>query len=599
MTDVEVVVRAGLLCCLSLVAASAFAEETDGGYAGHLLSKTRLLRRMQFSVLGRPPTDAEVARVKAATTDAESDAELARILDEDLASTAFYEQLVRVGRDFLRMGPYSQGYVLTYFSGFQAGELRKCGTSSQHAGALGTFAGYSDRHGGDPLSICDDTNAPIATIEPWWAPGTTVRVIGRAGTQLRSNGPNDCGLIDVSPRSNVLRDTGANPCSCGPNLIYCWTTPSDLSGVPQEAAGVVTVPHTPRRQAWEEGSRLFAHVGWHDRSMTDLVAGNYSVAPLMLRFMYLRSGRMNPANGRLDDSDWWKPSTWSAVVDPLHQPGDPLAWTEFVPHALNPQMLSLTANDSVSTGQAAIDRKYAFDPRVQTGEPEGMPSAGVLTTWSALGIFPRERVRGARWLEVFACRDFIPPTQEQAAQLGTYLRDPATEGVCQHCHVSLDPASIFFKRWGFGGGGQTSMGGVGPWKFTTAKQNANPYHRWKGSFVTDTVLTPVTQAQLMDNPDAMFLDFQPADAPTRFKLFGQESDGTIGPLGFSKQLISSGTFDRCFTQRMYEAFVGVQLDRNADNALIAELVASFKAKGRKLKPFVRELLMRPEVRRGW
>ncbi len=584
---------------LVLLASSAAAQDVDGGYTGHVLSKTRLLRRVQFSVLGRPPTDSEMARVKAVSTDAELDSVLRAILDEDLASTDFYEHMVRLGRDHLRMGPYNQGFVLNYFSGFQGGELNRCGATTLHAGSLGAFASFGDMHGGDPGSICDDPAAPLAQVAPWWAPGTTVSVIGRAGTQVRSNGPFDCGLINVAPRNNAFRDSSANRCSCGPNLIYCWATPSNLSGVPQVAAGVDTAPNTPRRQAWEEGPRLFAHLAWHDRPMTDLVAGNYTVAPLMLKFMYVRAARMNTANAHIDGIEWWRAGNWSSVVDPLHQPGDPLAWTEFVPHTVNPHLLSLTGGDAVASGEVALSRRYSFDPRVQTGEPEGLPSAGVLSTWGAMGVFPRERVRGARWLEVFACRDFIPPTQEQASALGSYLRDPATEGVCQHCHQALDPASIFFKRNGFGGGGATVLGGVGPWKMSSASGTSNPYHRWKGSFIHGTVLTPVTQAQLMDNPDAMFLDFQPADAPARFKLFGQDGDGTIGPLGFAKQLVASGTFDRCMAERMYEAFVGIDLDRNADNALLSELVRRFVANDRKLRPFVRELMLRPEVRRGW
>lgn len=583
---------------LMLFASVAFAQP-DGGYDGHLLSKTRLLRRLQLSVVGRPPTDAELARVKAANSDAEVEATLREILDADLASTDFYSQLVRVGRDYLRMGPYNQGFVLTYFSGFQGGELRRCAATTRHAGALYAHAGFSDRHGGDPASICDDGATAVNQVEPWWAPGTRATVVGRAGTQLRSNGPYDCGVINVSARSNTFRDSSANPCSCGPNLVYCWAPPVGFSGVAQEAAGVATLAGTPRRQAWEEGPRLFAHLGWHDRPMTDLVAGNYTVAPLMLKFMYVRAARMNPANTAVDDVAWWQPSSWSPVIDPLHQPTDPLAWTEFVPHTVSPSLLSLTPQDTIASGDAALSRTYRFDPRVQTGEPEGLPSAGVLTTFSAMGIFPRERVRGARWLEVFACRDFVPPTPAQAAMLGTYQRDPATEGVCQHCHQALDPASIFFKRYGFGGGGTTALGGVGPWKMSAMRGTENPYHRWKGSFLTDTVLTPVTPAQVMDNPDALFLDFQPADAPTRFKLFGQDSDGTIGPLGFSKQLVASGTFDRCFVERMYETFVGIELDRNADNAVIGELVRAFNSHGRKLRPFVRELMLRPEVRRGW
>ncbi len=583
----------------AVASAQSDSGVADGGYAGHVLSNTRFLRRVQFSVLGRPPTEGEIAKVKSAPTDDAARAALSAILDDDLASSDFYMQLISVGRDFLRMGPYTQGFVLNYFAGFQGGELRPCPTTSRHPGTLGVFAGFSDKHGGDPLSVCDDASATVNTVAPWWAPSTPVTVIGRAGTQLTRNGPYDCGVVDVSARSNTFIDSAANPCSCGPNLIYCWASPDGLNPVPQIAAGVDTVPHTPRRQAWEEGARLFAHLAWHDKPMTDLVAGNYTVAPLMLRYLYVRSARMNSANSAIDTVRWWDTSTWSSTTDPLHSPADPLGWAEFVPHTVSPSLLSLTAGDAVASGEAALARSYQFDPRVQTGEPQGVPFAGVLTSWSGVGVFPRERVRGARWLEVFACREFIPPTPEQATQLGSYKRDPATEGVCQHCHTALDPASIFFKRFGFGGQGTTALGGVGPWKMAAGRPNDNPYHRWKGSFLTDTVMTPVSDAQVMDNPDSLFLDFQRSDTPARFKLFGQDGDGTIGPLGFSKQLVGSGTFDRCFVEKMYEAFAGIDLDRNTDAALISDLVKSFTAGGRRLRPFVRDLMLRSEVRRGW
>ncbi len=50
---------------------------------------------------------------------------------------------------------------------------------------------------------------------------------------------------------------------------------------------------------------------------------------------------------------------------------------------------------------------------------------------------------------------------------------------------------------------------------------------------------------------------------------------------------------------MYEQFVGIDLDPNADAALINELVTSFTASGRQLRPFIRQLVRRPELRRGW
>lgn len=593
-----------LLACERTPAAaptpSKVSTESLEAYQGNLLSNTRLLRRIMFRLVAHPPTEVEYDSVRSAPNQLAADAAIAQAVDDALTSKDFYQQLVSVGHDYLRLGAYTSGYTLTYFSGFQGGELDPCPPTTLHAGTLGTFAGHSDMHGGDPFSICDDPRAPIASVNPWWAPTTTVRVIGRAGSGLRSNGPNDCGLMQLSARHNVLADTKDNPCSCGPNLIYCGTTPESLSGgfsTPNIYMGMLDRDGTPRRQAFEEGARLFAHIGWHDRPLTDLVAGNYTVAPLMLRFMYARAARMNPANASIDLVRWWDTGTWSGLTDPDHAVSDPLAWTEFVPHTVAPNMLSGTPNDAIASGDQGLARTYAFDPRVQQGEPDGMQFAGVLTSFSAMGTFVRERVRGARWMEALACRSFIPPSPDEAAKLGSYTRDPATEGVCQHCHQDIDPAAIFFKRYGFGNSGETVLGGLGPWRMSSA-QRRPPFERWRNSFVHDTVLTPATEPQIAANPDTIFVDYQSADTPARFKLFGRASDGTIGPLGFAKLLVESGAFDECAVRKLYEQYVGGTLDPHADAAQIDALVTTFKQNDRRIRPFIKALVALPQMRRG-
>ena len=107
-------------------------------------------------------------------------------------------------------------------------------------------------------------------------------------------------------------------------------------------------------------------------------------------------------------------------------------------------------------------------------------------------------------------------------------------------------------------------------------------------------MTPATEAQLQQNPDARFIDFLPEGQT----LFGVAGDGTIGPLGFGKILVASGELDRCAVRKLYGRYLGTELDLARDSALIDELTTTFVRGERKLRPFIRTLLARPEFRRG-
>jgi hypothetical protein len=62
--------------------------------------------------------------------------------------------------------------------------------------------------------------------------------------------------------------------------------------------------------------------------------------------------------------------------------------------------------------------------------------------------------------------------------------------------------------------------------------------------------------------------------------------------------VTSGEFDRCAAQKLYERFVGRPLDPELESLYIAALGDEFAKGGRKVKPFVRSLLAKPELRRG-
>jgi hypothetical protein len=388
-----------------------------------------------------------------------------------------------------------------------------------------------------------------------------------------------CGVYEGTYFTAGLRDDANDAtqpaCSCGPNLIYCSP---DQSGFGQSNSNDENMQ---RRMAWDEPARLLAHIAVHDRPLSDLVVGDYSVGPNKLRHLYLRQARQNPANLQLDDNTFWKNDT-DVPADPQHDSRDPMAWREFKPSDVHPHLLA--------------DRDYHYDPRTTTEASRGLPTAGVLTMMGSQSAFARERVRAARWLEIFACKDFVPPPATQ--EFAPFDVDPATTGTCQHCHTLIDPVAIHFKRWDFGGhyiGPTPMIPGIGPWLIPndyTAQYF--PYARWRQSYIPNTVLTPITDEELAANEYARFLEFLPAGQ----SVFGVQSDGTVGPLGFGKMLVASGEFDRCAVRRLSERFLGRDLDPAREAGYIDALVEKFVANDRQLKPFVRALLREPAFGRG-
>lgn len=516
----------------------------------HRMDDTRLLRRGTLVITGRAPTIQEYESLLALPED-QRRAEVLQRLDAMLDGSEFEDQLLRWGVEYLRTISYDFGFdfVNTEFYGHYSLELNRCEDGTLHAGALGNLSNYPAM--GEPYTICDDPDADVRDIEPWWAPGTTVAVIGAAGGDVRTAGGVDCG-------GAVDHDAWAAPtCSCGPNLVWCYRPGSQFPDDDNFD------PVSTRRAAFEEPARLFRHIIAEDRPFSDLVLGDYTLVNRGLAHLYVRNGRVNVDNASLDDVRWWDAF------------GGDDEWREVTFASLHPDLLS--------------SRDYAFDPRTEQGLPEGVPSAGVLTMLGSNYAFPRERVRAARWLETFACREFSPPPTD--VEFNPYDRDPGTEGVCQHCHQLIDPAAMHFKRI-HGGGAQ--LGGVGGWDL--AELSGTDFHdRALSTFEYDTLMTPVAQATLETNPNAGLIDFMPED----YALFGTRSDGTIGPLGFAKILVESGELDECAVRRFHEIVTGRDLIPGQDDMKIATLVDEFVANDRSVKSLIRALVRDESFAIGW
>lgn len=595
-----------LLVLLSAFTAEAQAPQcatpsaTDGGTPKDALSYTRILRRISLSLTGTTPTAAQYQSMVNASSDADREQLLSSAIDDALASPRFYDRMFNFGQEWLAIGAYTTGAVGDAYQGDMAGHIWGCPAGSIHAGAY--YGSVGNPHA---ANVCNDKDfagnaavQPVVTVEPWWAPGTTVTVVGAAGSNVTQvPGPNntmlDCGFAVGGYYDPELPDG----CGCGPNLVWC----APLVGLNSKSNHDLI--NAQRRHPYEEPARLFAHLAWHDRPLSDLVTGNYSVGTNWLRHLYVRQGHQQGSSALDANTTWWKPAADTSPRDPRHaDPNDPQAWREFVVEDLNPYLLSLTPGHTPS---GDMSRTYHFDPRTTTAAPDGLPSAGVLTMIGSLSAFPRERVRSARFLETFACQNFQPPPAD--VTFPPYAGDPATSGTCLHCHRTLDPGAIFFKRWTFGPQasyiGWPNQIGVGSMRMTPAWLSGNypycptcggPAYRFKTAFLPGTVLTPITAQDITNNPEAVLLDTMPAT----YTLLGQHGDGTMGPLGFGKIVVQSGEFDRCVVRKLYSHFIGRELDPAAEKLYLDKLAGQFVQGGRKVRPFLRVLFTQSELRRG-
>ncbi|MFT3774969.1 MAG: hypothetical protein QM820_57205 [Minicystis sp.] len=556
------------------------------------LTPTRLLRRIRLVLGGQAPTAADYQALLAAKDDDEREAILDGAIDDALAAKGFYHVMKELGREWIAVPAIPAVADEPDYMGSQMHNIAPCPSDTPYAGALSFWSLYAPGKAPCSGTEADGTPALYKQIEPWWAPGTTVAVIGRAAddtAKLPITGPNgpvyDCG-IDAPENIN-----GATPaCGCGPNLVYCHPSPV-APGYANWPIYVIGNPDGQRRMLWEEPARLVAHLAWYDRPLTDIILGDYSVGPRELQAAYVRAGRRTGAVELDQDESWWRPEAWTTPVDPDHDAKDPAAWREFTVSKRNPHLLS--------------DRDYKFDPRKEPrGSMKGVPAAGALTMIGMLGAYPRERVRAARMLEMFACEAFAPPPA--TATFNKYENDPATQGPCQTCHTRIDPAAIHFKRFAKIGAdidldhGAYMLLGVGQWTFDDVwtkgdyPYGGDPFAHWNQWWKPERKLTPVSAADAEANPEVRFIDYLPPEQT----LLGQTSDGTVGPLGFAKMVVASGAFDRCAVRRLHERFGGRTLDPASEAGYIEALAQKFVAGGRKVRPFLRELMKSETFRRG-
>lgn len=560
--------------------------DDDAGVYDDRLPPTRLLRRAALSLRGTPPTDEEYAALTAAGDEAAQRAWVVTFIDQLLASPKFYQSMFELGRDWFNVPLAPSTADQPEYGPQQQRSVQRCPTGTLHEGK---WAYVREDYEGGMGRICGghlaDGGAPQErTLEPWWAPGTNVTLVGSAANT------NDAGILSVNG-SWVVRDCQGRPdgtCGCGPNAANCHADYQFYAGWEDYLS---FNEQGQRRELAEEPGRLFAHLAWFDRPMTDLILGTTSVGTTKTISAYVMQGAESGDLSQLSDDGWWRPSRFSSAPhDPLHADGDAFAWREF---------------DVPTVSKVFIaDRSYHYDPRLTKDPMKGLPAAGLLTSFGFLAAQPRERLRAARVLEQLGCEVLAPPA---GLSFNPYVSDPASEGPCQHCHRRIDPAAIHFKRFAKSGnafegwGASYLMPGIGPWRFPKQwRQKVYPYlgepfAQWNRWYSAGTKLTPVTQTQIDDDPMVVFIDFLPPDQT----LLGQTGDGTVGPLGFAKLLVASGQFDRCVVRHLHQFVLGRDVDPTKEAGYLDLLTARFVAGGRKARPFVKTLTTSDLFERGF
>lgn len=554
----------------------------DGGtveVVGPPMTALRQLRRMTLVTTDRFPTREKIKALSAITDPAAQQAFLDTELDRLLNDAQFYDTMVDFGHAWMNIPPVANIADVPEYGLPQQRAIIPCPDGTLHAGKWASPNAYAN------MSPCDGkrsdgSTAVVKQIEPWWAEGTMIDVVGLDADESQIITTAGGEKIDCSQTGAGFSYDGPKSCGCGPHLIYCLP-----GGALQDyKAFLLGNPEGHRRLEWDEPARLFAHLVWHDRPLVDLITGDYSVGPVSVQATYVRYASKLGDQSVENAGAWWRSSGWSSPTDPHHDANDQHGWSEFKIAQRNPYLLA--------------DRDYRFDPRTQAkGTMKGIPSAGIMTMPGLLAGLVRERVRGARLLEMFACESFVPPPP--TAHFAPYVNDPAGGGPCVTCHSRIDPASIHFKRFMRTGAG-FAMLGVGTahepvkWNSGQYPYGGDPWDRMRRLWATGTHMTPVDAARADADPESLFIDFLPPDQT----LYGATSDGTVGPLGFAKMLVSSGSFDRCVVRRLHQRFVGRDVDPTAEAGYLEKLVTEFKAHDRQTRSFVKYLAKTSAFRSG-
>ena len=522
------------------------------------LPPQRLLRRLSLDLRGQTPARPEIEALEA------NGAVSGNLVDSYLESEAFIGVIRRHHEDLLwpnidqielipdthMLYPYpTEDGTPLYLSALRAAFVRAAGTSGLFVPCRNEPATY-DADGQLIVEPIIDGEQIVGyqegyvEVEPYWAPGTTVRVCALDALDA------DVGAVCPGPRerypfaddicvqfdafSSLVQGTFrgtptacngplailAPECGCGPNLRYCTTPETEA---------------TIRDSLLEQELRIVEQVVRDDQSYDQILATKRIEfnGPVAHYLQYM---------SRLTFDT-------SAGIDPT---------------ALPPA--NLTYTDSQWTPVDRVGRH-----------------AGVLTTPGYLLKFQTGRQRAHRFYNAFECSAFIPNGPLPSPFEPCSQREDLTQRCgCDACHQTLEPLAAHWGRYAEYG-------------FQHMSNDRYP------TVVDDRCTPPVSSMEQLFEC-FRFYELDPVGEEEAYEgyllsyVFRTAQDQVSideGPTRLVEDGLASGRLDQCTVKRMWNRFMRRDPTADEESTVISALIADYIASGRSLKSLIKAIVLQP------
>ncbi len=528
------------------------------------LDGQRLLRRMTLDLRGVTPTYEE-ARLQEGRADLpESAVDAALATDDFRGVMRKYHQAMLwpnvsqadLSPDPFKLFAYEFGpddfvyfsFVRAVFSRTISGALyNPCKNEPARFDADGNIIA-------DPYIVNGETVAwqeGYVMVEPYWAPGTQVKVCGY-DAQPALSAPACSGAPErypfLAPSCQAIGDYAAATrtpftnqpldcsgpfaifapgCGCGPNLRFC-TTPETLATIQQSLL--------------DQELGLIDGVIRDDRPYTDVVLS-----------------KVAPVNGPLAHYLRYQ----SRLSTDLF--GDPDAGLPLPP-----------------------ELNYSSPPGQWVNVTRGGRHAGVLTTPGYLLRFQSNRSRAHRFYNAFECSSFIPAGSLPSPFEPCSKHEDLTKRCgCDACHLQLEPMASHWGRFA---------------EYGFAPIDDRVYPQFVGAGCT----APFESVERLFRCSRFYkveavgeeIPFQYNLNAYVFRTPAEVANIEAGPAHLAEQAIASGSFATCTARKLWTHLMRRSPSADEEATVIPGLAQDFKDNGYRLKRLVKRIVLNPAYGRA-
>ncbi|HIN85611.1 MAG TPA: hypothetical protein EYN06_03940 [Myxococcales bacterium] len=383
------------LCIFSILLPPVSMAETSECAYPQELDRYRLLRRLSMDLRLQSPSYEEYLALDGQNDVPESiidgylDSEAFRISARRFHEDLFWPAVtnVSIADVAVVLAPGKQGALYSVLGASRRKMWRK-GSGSEICGNWKQEEFNSD---GSPIpKIIENDNGGLlylqdgyVEVEPYWAPGTTVKVCAFDAQTAE---------VGLKGPCNILRSKTDPKCGCGPNLRACYsagTSPFSNDGV------VPTILRSLREQ-------LLLVVD-------DYTSGGEAYSQLLTT----------------------KRTYWNGAI--AH-------WKKYLAQMTN---LNKTYN-ALDSSEAALPEEIVFTDTNWQKSERADPHAGVVTLPAFTLRFQTNRGRANRFRVAFTSQYFVPPADPNDIGCDPLAEDLTQRCVCRKCHQVLEPLAAYF-----------------------------------------------------------------------------------------------------------------------------------------------------------